>query len=120
MNLVHQAGKLLSFTAFPLPLRNLSTNDPMTLTRVAFRPRHIFEEHRKVCHKFQNTNRARTLIHSSLLWQVHHILDEVVMGGMVLETNLQEILTSVKEQEELESKGSKLAQAKYQLKQQLR
>lgn len=42
------------------------------------------------------------------------------MGGMVLETNLQEILTAVKEQEELESKGSKMAQAKYRLKQQLR
>jgi AP-3 complex subunit sigma len=51
---------------------------------------------------------------------VHHILDEIVMGGMVLETNLQEILTAVKEQEELEAKGSKVASAKLKLKQQLR
>jgi len=26
---------------------------------------------------------------------VHHILDEIVMGGMVLETNLTEITTAV-------------------------
>ena len=37
------------------------------------------------------------------------------MGGMVLETNLQEILTAVKEQEELEAKGSKVASAKLRL-----
>ena len=57
------------------------------------------------------------------------------MGGMVLETNLQEILTAVggvdhvskgmsdeqvKEQEELETKGSKVASAKLKLKNQLR
>jgi hypothetical protein len=39
--------------------------------------------------------------------------------AQVLETNLQEILTSVKEQEELETKGSKVAAAKLKLKQQL-
>ena len=54
------------------------------------------------------------------LLKVHHILDEIVMGGMVLETNLQEILTAVKEQEELEAKGSKVASAKLKIKQQLR
>lgn len=42
------------------------------------------------------------------------------MGGMVLETNLHEILTAVKEQEELETKGSKVAAAKLKLQQQLR
>ena len=39
--------------------------------------------------------------------------------AQVLETNLQEILTAVKEQEELETKGSKVAAAKLKLKQQL-
>lgn len=33
--------------------------------------------------------------------QVHHILDEIVMGGMVLETSMQEILTHVDAQDKL-------------------
>ena len=34
-----------------------------------------------------------------VLWpiptQVHHILDEIVMGGMVLETNVSDIISSL-------------------------
>eukprot|EP01147_Barroeca_monosierra_P007487 gene7487-9796_t len=33
--------------------------------------------------------------------KVHHILDEIVMGGMVLETNMNEVLTHVTEQHKL-------------------
>lgn len=34
--------------------------------------------------------------------QVHYILSELVMGGMVLETNMSEILTRIDEQNKLE------------------
>jgi len=34
--------------------------------------------------------------------KVHHILNELVMGGMVLETNMNEILVQVAEQSKLE------------------
>jgi len=37
-----------------------------------------------------------------ILWQVHHILNEIVMGGMVLETNTAEIISRVEEQSKLE------------------
>ena len=35
-------------------------------------------------------------------FQVHYILNELVMGGMVLETNMTEILTRVEEQNKIE------------------
>lgn len=34
--------------------------------------------------------------------QVHYILAELVMGGMVLETNMTEIITRIEEQNKLE------------------
>lgn len=34
--------------------------------------------------------------------KVHYILNELVMGGMVLETNMTEILTRIEEQNKLE------------------
>ena len=37
-----------------------------------------------------------------LYLQVHHILNEIVMGGMVLETNTAEIITRIEEQSKLE------------------
>lgn len=36
------------------------------------------------------------------LFQVHHILAEMVMGGMVLETNMNEIITQVDTQNKME------------------
>ena len=36
------------------------------------------------------------------LVQVHYILQEIVMGGMVLETNMSEILTHIEAQNKLE------------------
>jgi len=43
--------------------------------------------------------------------KVHHILDELVMGGMVLETNLAEILSRYDEQLKLEKQESGLTGA---------
>lgn len=34
--------------------------------------------------------------------QVHYILNELVMGGMVLETNMTEILSRIEDQNKLE------------------
>eukprot|EP01136_Pigoraptor_vietnamica_P025427 Opistho-1_new@79449 len=34
--------------------------------------------------------------------KIHHILDEVVMGGMVLETNMAEILSAIDQQNKIE------------------
>ena len=35
--------------------------------------------------------------------KVHHILDEIVMGGMVLETNMHDILTAINDMAKLET-----------------
>uniref|UniRef100_A0A1I7ZLS8 Clat_adaptor_s domain-containing protein n=1 Tax=Steinernema glaseri TaxID=37863 RepID=A0A1I7ZLS8_9BILA len=43
--------------------------------------------------------------------KVHHILSELVMGGMVLETNMNEILTRIQEQEKLEKQEVGIAAA---------
>lgn len=42
--------------------------------------------------------------------KVHHILNELVMGGMVLETNMNDILSHVEEQIKLERQESGLIQ----------
>ena len=42
--------------------------------------------------------------------QVHHILDELVMGGMVLETNLPLITGAVDDQNKLEKAEAPLKQ----------
>ena len=44
---------------------------------------------------FENVCELDLIFHSD---RVHYILDEVVMGGMVLETNIHSILQSVKDQ----------------------
>ncbi|KAI6232980.1 AFG3-like protein 2 [Aphelenchoides fujianensis] len=46
-----------------------------------------------------------------LIFHVHHILNELVMGGMVLETNMTEILLRIQEQEKLEKADSGLVSA---------
>ena len=55
-------------------------------------------------HVFENVCELDLIFHTD---KVHHIVDEIVMGGMVLETHLQEILTAVREQEELDVKASR-------------
>uniref|UniRef100_A0A914I8T3 AP complex mu/sigma subunit domain-containing protein n=1 Tax=Globodera rostochiensis TaxID=31243 RepID=A0A914I8T3_GLORO len=43
--------------------------------------------------------------------KVHHILNELVMGGMVLETNMNEILLRVQEQDKIERQEAGIAAA---------
>lgn len=43
--------------------------------------------------------------------KVHHILNELVMGGMVLETNMNEILARIEEQNKLERQESGISAA---------
>jgi AP-3 complex subunit sigma len=47
---------------------------------------------------FQNVCELDLIFHSD---RVHYILDEVVMGGMVLETNIVSVLQSIKDQDKL-------------------
>ena len=48
---------------------------------------------------FENVCELDLIFHMD---KVHYILNELVMGGMVLETNMTEILTRVEEQNKLE------------------
>ena len=47
---------------------------------------------------FESVCELDLIFHSD---RVHYILDEIVMGGMVLETNIQSILTSIKDQDKM-------------------
>eukprot|EP01088_Endostelium_zonatum_P021219 TRINITY_DN824_c0_g1_i2.p1 TRINITY_DN824_c0_g1~~TRINITY_DN824_c0_g1_i2.p1 ORF type:complete len:169 (-),score=28.83 TRINITY_DN824_c0_g1_i2:74-580(-) len=58
---------------------------------------HIFVETLDKC--FENVCELDLIFHMD---KVHFILDEVVMGGMVLETNLNQILAAVDEQSKIE------------------
>lgn len=42
--------------------------------------------------------------------KVHYILDEIVMGGMVLETNINSILQAINDQERMHKQSIKNAQ----------
>ncbi|KAL3093186.1 hypothetical protein niasHT_022636 [Heterodera trifolii] len=44
-------------------------------------------------------------------FSVHHILNELVMGGMVLETNMNEILLRIQEQDKIERQEAGIAAA---------
>jgi AP-3 complex subunit sigma len=44
---------------------------------------------------FENVCELDLIFHSD---RVHYILDEIVMGGMVLETNIHAVLQSIKDQ----------------------
>lgn len=48
---------------------------------------------------FENVCELDLIFHMD---KVHHILNELVMGGMVLETNMNEILAKINEQDKLE------------------
>ena len=43
---------------------------------------------------FENVCELDLIFHSD---RIHYVLDEIVMGGMVLETNISAVLQSVKE-----------------------
>ncbi|EGD79939.1 AP-3 complex subunit sigma-2 [Salpingoeca rosetta] len=59
--------------------------------------------------QFENVCELDLIFHVD---KVHHILDEIVMGGMVLETNMGEVLSHVEEQAKmLRSESSSFLQA---------
>ena len=49
---------------------------------------------------FENVCELDLIFHGD---KVHYILDEIVMGGMVLETNMHDILTAVNDMAKLET-----------------
>jgi len=67
----------------------------------------VFVEALDCC--FENVCELDLIFHSD---KVHNILDEVVMGGMVLETNLPDILAAVGEQNKLEAADDPFSQIK--------
>lgn len=40
--------------------------------------------------------------------KVHYVLDEIIMGGMVLETNINQILTAINDQNRLHAASNKV------------
>ena len=54
---------------------------------------------------FENVCELDLIFHSD---KVNYILDEIIMAGMVLETNIRHILTSVNEQSKLHNQSMKL------------
>lgn len=57
---------------------------------------------------FENVCELDLIFHVN---KVHHILNEIVMGGMVLETNMNEILLRVQEQEKIEKQEAGISAA---------
>ncbi|RLN79761.1 hypothetical protein BBJ28_00010718 [Nothophytophthora sp. Chile5] len=53
---------------------------------------------------FENVCELDLIFHSD---KVHYALDEIVMGGMVLETNINEVLTAVNEMNRMDSVSSR-------------
>jgi AP-3 complex subunit sigma len=51
---------------------------------------------------FENVCELDLIFHSD---RVHYILDEIVMGGMVLETNIAAVMQSIKDQDRLEAQS---------------
>lgn len=51
---------------------------------------------------FQNVCELDLIFHSD---RVHYILDEIVMGGMVLETNIVSVLQSIKDQDKMHAES---------------
>jgi AP-3 complex subunit sigma len=59
-------------------------------------------------HCFQSVCELDLIFHSD---RVHYIIDEIIMGGMVLETNLSAIITAINEQNKLQTGGSSVSGA---------
>ena len=53
---------------------------------------------------FENVCELDLIFHSD---KVHFVIDEIVQGGLVLETNIQQILTAIQEMSKLESASLK-------------
>ena len=56
--------------------------------------------------RFENVCELDLIFHSD---RVHYILDEIVMGGMVLETNINAILQAINDQEKMHKDSMKKA-----------
>jgi AP-3 complex subunit sigma len=56
--------------------------------------------------RFENVCELDLIFHSD---QVHFILDEIVMGGMVLETNINSILQAINDQERMHKESLRKA-----------
>lgn len=56
--------------------------------------------------RFENVCELDLIFHSD---RVHYILDEIVMGGMVLETNINAILQAINDQEKMHADSMKKA-----------
>ena len=56
--------------------------------------------------RFENVCELDLIFHSD---RVHYILDEIVMGGMVLETNINAILQAITDQERMHTESMKKA-----------
>ena len=56
--------------------------------------------------RFENVCELDLIFHSD---RVHYILDEIVMGGMVLETNINAILSAINDQEKMHKDSMKKA-----------
>lgn len=56
--------------------------------------------------QFENVCELDLIFHSD---KVHYILDEIVMGGMVLETNINAILQAISDQERMHEDSMKKA-----------
>lgn len=69
-------------------------------------PAHVFVETLDKC--FENVCELDLIFHVD---KVHNILAEMVMGGMVLETNMNEIVTQIDAQNKLEKSEAGLAGA---------
>jgi AP-3 complex subunit sigma len=66
----------------------------------------VFVESLDKC--FENVCELDLIFHSD---KVHYILDEIIMGGMVLETNINHILLSINEQNKLHAASVKVLTA---------
>jgi AP-3 complex subunit sigma len=61
---------------------------------------------------FENVCELDLIFHSD---KVHYVIDEIVQGGLVLETNIQQILTAIQEMSKLESASLKVGVEKTQV-----
>ena len=61
---------------------------------------------------FENVCELDLIFHSD---KVHYVIDEIVQGGLVLETNIQQILTAIQEMSKLESASLKQGVEKAQV-----
>eukprot|EP00005_Dracoamoeba_jomungandri_P001687 CAMPEP_0174252098 /NCGR_PEP_ID=MMETSP0439-20130205/1704_1 /TAXON_ID=0 /ORGANISM="Stereomyxa ramosa, Strain Chinc5" /LENGTH=156 /DNA_ID=CAMNT_0015332593 /DNA_START=62 /DNA_END=528 /DNA_ORIENTATION=+ len=66
---------------------------------------HIFVE--ALDKTFENVCELDLIFHMD---KIHHILDEVVMGGLVLETNLSSIIYTIEEQNKIERNENPIRQ----------